>query len=437
MIRDGRPLTDGGGTPYVGFELVVDSAKAGAEATAKFEQAVARQESRTVENHHCAPGVRHVLNIRDLYILTKAPFFDPPRAGGARGTDAGVSALDRLVREFHDSRECAGVDGAGLLGRRERLARAWEDFIARKGSEADAQQLARAKHLDYAMRTAIYEGHLDRGCNAYGACERNVVVLSIRNRAVGQCRKGQGCRFPGDFQGAASDPSQYNIWDDYLTQISGLTSCYLRSDLAGKDYYQRIQAMYGQNIADAERILYGGDPALTEVFPDTPLSDLTELRHYYHPPAMRKCFPQAERIEYMSGAVAEKDGQFALIANTRIEVGKRVGNGYLFKEFRFDHTPEGDRLKVLDNYPGFVVDARKVSLRSGHSCTPYGVSRSCRFSKVNRYRTIPSWLSAGKPLAIGCKIADRGESCTGAPKIERIRVGGACDTEMMPVTRVP
>jgi len=33
------------------------------------------------------------------------------------------------------------------------------------------------------MRTAIYEGHLDRGCNAYGACERNIIALSIRNRA--------------------------------------------------------------------------------------------------------------------------------------------------------------------------------------------------------------------------------------------------------------
>ncbi|MBK5969002.1 MULTISPECIES: hypothetical protein [Thiorhodovibrio] len=441
VVRNGRALTDAKGTPFVGFKVVVDSAKAGAEATDTFKQAVARQESLTVKNHHCASDVRHVLNIRDLYILTKAPFFDPPRtkagAGGAAGGDQARSELDRLVREFHNSRECAVVDGSGLLGRRDRLARAWDDFIARKDDKSDAQVLARAKHLDYSMRTAIYEGHLDRGCNAYGACEREVVVLSIRNRAVGQCSKGQGCRFPGDFQGVASDPSQYNIWDAYLTQISGLTSCYLRSDLADRDYYRRIQAMYAQNIGNAERILYGGDQELTKVFPDTPLSDLTELRHYYHPPAMRKCFPQAERIEYMSGAVAEKDGQFALIANTRIEVGKRVGSGYLFKEFSFDYTPEGDKLKVLDNYPGFVVDGRKVSLKSGHSCTPYGVSRSCSFKKVGRYRTIPSWLSAGKPLSIGCQIQTRGESCTKAPKEERIRVGGACDTEMMPVTRVP
>ena len=36
------------------------------------------------------------------------------------------------------------------------------------------------------------------------------------------------------------------------------------------------------------------------------------------------------------GAVAEKGPDHALIANQRIQVGKRVGSGYEFKEFRFD-----------------------------------------------------------------------------------------------------
>ncbi|MBK1647948.1 hypothetical protein CKO36_04870 [Rhabdochromatium marinum] len=443
VVRNGQALTDNQGTPYVGFEVLVNSATAGPEATKTFKQALARQASLNVDNHHCKPDVRHVLNVRELYQLTKAPFFDPPRTGqppvnasGDSNKGTADSTLDRLIREFHNSQDCASVDSS-LLGRRARLARAWDDFIARKRATEDANQLARAKHLDYSMRTALYEGHLDRGCNAYGACERNVVVLSIRNRAIGQCSKGRGCRFPGDFQGVSSDPSQYNIWDNFLTQISGLTSCYLRSDLADKEYYQHIQRMYQQNVGDAEQILYGGEPGLEQVFPGTSMSDLTELRHYYHPPAMRKCFPQQERIEYMSGAVAEKDGQFALIANTRIKVGQRVGKGYRFKEFRFEHTDAGDQLQVLDNYPGFIVDGRKVSLKSGHSCTPYGVSRSCKFNRVNRYRTVPSWLSAGKPLTINCRVQSRGANCSAAPSEERVSVGGDCDTEMMPVTRVP
>lgn len=438
VVRNGRALTDDSGTPYVGFEVVVDSATAGPEATETFRQALARQDGLRVANHHCTSDVRHVMNARHLHPLTRAPFFDPPPKAASSTSEQqneSRSELDSLVREFHESQECAQV-GTRLLGRRDALARAWDDFIARKTPGADATILARAKHLDYAMRTTIYEGHLDRGCSAYGACERNVVLLSIRNRAVGQCVKRQGCRFPGDFQGVSSDPSQYNIWDAYLTQISGLTACYLRADLANERSYQRLQQIYTQTIPDAERILYGSNAVLAAVFPETPLSDVTELRHYYHPPAMGKCFPQKDRIEFMTGAVAEKDGQFALIVNSRIEVGERIGDGYAFKEFRFDHTPDGDQLRVIDNYPDFVVDGRKVSLKSGHNCTPYGVSRSCRFNPVNRYRTIPNWLEAGQPLALTCRIIETGERCDVQPSERKVQVGGPCDTEMMPVTRV-
>jgi len=437
VIRNGRALTDAKGTPYVGFEVVVNPAKdAGRSATRKFEQVFAERESMQVQNHHCAGNVRHVLNVRNLYVLNKPPFFDPPGRGDPAAAERqGVSELDKIVRAFHNSPDCAQVD-ASALGRRARLERAWDRFIDKHKGRWEGTTLARAKHLDYSMRTAIYEGHLDRGCSAYGACERNVVVLSIRNRGVGQCLKRQGCKFPGDFQGIASDVSQYNIWDAYLTQISGLTSCYLRTDLAKRSDYDRIQAMYSQNVGDAEAILYGGTPALATVFPGTSLSELTELRHYYHPPAMGKCFPQHERIEYMSGAVAERGSDHVLIANTRIQVGDRVGSGYRFKEFRFDQEPAGDRVRIEDNYSGFVVDGRKVRLGGGGGCTAYGVSSGCRFSNIGRYRRTPSWLTAGKPLAINCRIEDRGESCRGSGRERQITVGGSCDIDMMPVSRV-
>lgn len=437
VVRNGRALTDAKGTPYVGFEVVVDPRKdRGPSATRRFEQAFAEQEAKTVENHHCDPEVRHVVNVRNFYALSKPPFFDPPGQGDRQAAErSGKSQLDKIVRAFHNSRECAAVNES-LLGRRARLERAWDGFIAANDQRWDKTTLARAKHLDYAMRTAIYEGHLDRGCSAYGACERNVVVLSIRNRAVGQCLRRQGCGFPGDFQGVASDPSQYNIWDAYLTQISGLTACYLRTDLAERDHYDRVQAMYAQSVGDAEAILYGGANALTQVFPDTSPSDLAELRHYYHPPAMGKCFPQHNRIEYMSGAIAENGPDHVLIANTRIKVGDRVGGGYRFKEFRFDQEDSGDKIRIEDNYPGFIVDGRKVSLGGGGGCTAYGVSRGCRFSNVGRYRRTPSWLTAGKPLALTCSIEDKGASCRGNGKTERITVGGACDVDMMPVSRV-
>jgi hypothetical protein len=437
VVRNGRALTDAKGTPYVGFEIVVNPSKArGQQATERFKRTFAERASLKVDNHHCPPSTKHVLNVRDLYILEKAPFFDPPGRGDPKAAEReGQSTLDKIVRSFHNSTECAKVNDS-LLGRRARLASAWERFSSKHAGRWDKATLARAKHLDYAMRTAIYEGHLDRGCSAYGACERNVVVLSVRNRGVGQCLKRQGCRFPGDFQGIASDVSQYNIWDAYLTQISGLTACYLRTDLANRDFYDRIQPMYTQNVADAEEILYGGTAGLQKVFPGTSLGELAELRHYYHPPAMGKCFPQHDRVEYMSGAVAEKGPDHALIANQRIKVGKRVGSGYEFKEFRFDQEDWGDKIRVENNYPGFVVDGRKVSLGGGGGCTAYGVSRGCRFGKVGRYRRTPSWLTAGKPLAVQCRIKDRGESCRGGGSNKKVTVGGSCDVDMMPVSRV-
>ncbi len=438
VVRNGRALTDDSGTPYVGFEIVVDSANPGEGATERFRQAFAAQRELKVDNHHCAADVQHVINVRNLHVLNKAPIFNPPGQGDAEAAAAAAtSTLDAWVRRFHNSEHCATANRS-LTGRREALSRAWDNFIAEATAQgAELTELARSKHLDYTMRTTLYEGHLGRGCSAYGACERNVVVLSIRNRAVGQCLPRQGCRFPGDFQGASSDPSQYNIWDAYLTQISGLTTCYLRTDLASESHHNRLQAIYTQSVPDAEAILYGTDADLKRVFPDTNLADVVALRHYYHPPAMRPCFPQEDRVEFITGAVAEKDGQFALIANTRVKVDDKVGNGYRFRQFRFDAQEQADHIRILDLYPGFVLDGRKVTLRTSSSgCSPYGVSSSCRFDPIGRYRTFPNWLNAGKPLALNCRIKDRGESCSDPEQIRSVTVGGNCDIDMMPVTRV-
>ena len=440
VIRNGHPLTDTGGAPYVGFEVVVDARATTREATARFKRTVKERESLQVENHHCGSGVKHVLNVRDLYALAKAPFFDPPRSGRGKGSD-GEGELDRTVRAFHNSPQCERAN-RGLIGRRGALERAWEDFTSEQKGRWSGDALARAKHLDYTMRTALYEGHIGRGCSAYGACERNVVALSIRNRARGQCTSRQGCRFAGDFQGVSSSVSQYNIWDEFLTQVSGLTSCFLRDDLGGggnpqsADSYAKLQAMYAQNVGDVERILYGSDADLADLFPGTPLADVLALRHYYHAPAMGKCFPGYPRVEYISGAVARKGSDFALIANTRIQVDDEVGGDHRFREFRFAEEADGDRGEIRDSYPGFLVDGRKVDLRPASGCVPYGIPRACDTGTVGRYRKTPSWLSSGKPLELKCHLADRGASCDGRAGSKTVSVGGRCDKEMRPVARV-
>jgi len=432
-IRNGRPVTDSKGTPYVGFEIVVDSSKATRSSTKKFKDAVAKRQGLKVKNHHCGTNNKYVINVRSLYALKKAPFFDPP--GSGERNPKGDSELDTIVRTFHNSKQCEGVN-RDLTGRRGRLKTAWDTFIKKHKGRWTDKTLARAKHLDYTMRTAIYEGHLDRGCSAYGACERNTIALSIRNRARGQCAKRQGCRFGGDFQGVASAPSQYNIWDEFLTQISGLTSCYLRDDLRNDGYYQKIQRMYAQNIGDVETILYGSDQQLKRLYPNNSLGDLSALRHYYHAPAMGKCFPDYPKVEYMSGAVAQRGGNFALIANTRSHVDRKSGSGYYFREFRFEEADDRDIIDIIDSYPGFVVDGRRVNLGTPSRCLPYGISRGCGFGEIGRYRRTPPWLTAGKSLELTCRIQDQGNSCKDSKRSKTINIGGRCDTQMRPVSGV-
>jgi hypothetical protein len=403
--------------------------------------------------------VRHVLDVRNLYAMEKAPFFDPPapgtpgkppapqRSAGAEDGCEGreCAGLDAIVRAFHESAQCAQVN-RNLLGRREALDRAWDGFsAAQRGRWPDAE-LARARQLDYTLRTAIFEGHLDRGCSAYGACERNVIALTIRNRGRESCSARQGCSEPGDFQGVASKVSQYNIWDELLTQISGLTSCYLRPDLSaaaqGKDgagarYYEKLQRMHAQSLDDVQRILFGDDEDLRRIFPGVALGELRALRHYYHAPAMGKCFPQHERAEYLSGAVASRGEDFALLANLRIHVDRKVDGGYLFREFSVREEPDRDVITLLDRYPGFVLDGARVSLGAPTRCVPYGISAGCKIERVGRYRKTPPWLDSGRPLELPCRIRDRGAQCQGEGTPATARVGGTCDREMRPITAVP
>jgi hypothetical protein len=436
LVRGGAPLTDDSGTPYVGFEVVVDARRATPDAAPRFTEIARQRKEMRVRNHHCPTGVRNVIDVRKLAAIDKAPRFDPAAATAAPATKPRRGDRDDAVRAFHASPQCA-LANRDLVGRRDALRRAWDSFIAENQAAWPSGVLDAAKQLDYVMRTAIYEGHLDRGCSAYGACERNTIALSIRNRAIERCQRGQGCGFRGDFQGVAAAVAQYNIWDELLTQVSGLTSCFLRPDLATTESYAKLQARYAQSLPDIERILFGDDSDLRSVFPGGSTAALKKLRHYYHPPAMGQCFPGHPRLEYISGAVARKGNAFALIANTRVRVDAARPGGYLFRKAIIDQQPDRDVVRLSDDYPGFVIDKRKVQLGRPARCAPYGTPAGCKFGAVGRYRRTPSWLSAGNPLRLTCRIQSRGESCTGEPTPEEVRVGGVCDTAMQPIAGVP
>ena len=440
-ISSGQPLTDSQGIPYVGFQVIVDPRTATPAAAEQYKNALKERQVLTVANHHCDASVRYVIDVRNLYAMGKAPFFDPPLpAKVSHAANQPRGELDQIVRAFHNSMDCDSANRR-LVGRRSALQGAWNRFINDQQGRWSNDALQRAKHLDYTMRTAIFEGHLERGCNAYGACERNIIALSIRNRGRESCSRRQGCGAPGDFQGVASTVSQYNIWDEYLTQISGLSSCFLRDDLSGEgsasgQNYSKLQNMYAQNLADVQRILFGGDQDLAAIFPNNSLADLKNLRHYYHAPAMGKCFPNDDRVEYLSGAVASKGNDFALIANTRIQVDQQTKGGYFFRNFIVKEDAKKDVVKIVDNYPGFVVDGRRISLKPASGCTPYGIPNGCRFDEIGRYRKTPSWVNTGKPLELTCRVADRGEQCQSGEMLKTVKVGGVCDTEMRPFASV-
>jgi hypothetical protein len=230
--------------------------------------------------------------------------------------------------------------------------------------------------------------------------------------------------------------SQYNIWDEYLTQTSGLTACFLRPALNSEPRYARLQAMYEQNVSDAERILYGSERDLEALFPNPQPAELKRVRHYYHPPAMGKCFPEDPRIEYISAAVAQRGDDFALIAGTRVRVDAAHDGGYFFRHVTIDEEPTRDVVRYVDRYPGFVLDGRAVRLEASSRCTPYGVSRTCRFGEIGRYRKTPSWFAGGEPRQVTCRVRARGADCRADARVETTKVGGACDTQMQPFAGV-
>ena len=93
----------------------------------------------------------------------------------------------------------------------------------------------------------------------------------------------------------------------------------------------------------------------------------------------------------MAGAVARHGDDFALIANTRIEVGDKVGKDYRFRSFRVEETEARDVVDIRDDYPGFLVDGRKVTLAPPSGCRPYGIPAGCPPGAASGRRRRCTW----------------------------------------------
>ena len=148
----------------------------------------------------------------------------------------------------------------------------------------------------------------------------------------------------------------------------------------------------------------------------------------------------ADLVDGVEGTALALDAKNPMLrlglAKYMIQAGDKVGSDYSFRTFVLHEEDERDTVEFHNDYPGFLVDGRKVSLSTATGCTPYGVPAGCRVEEVGRYRKTPFWLDGGKPLGLTCTIAQRGESCVGPAQSVTVQVGGTCDTQMRPVSGV-
>jgi hypothetical protein len=437
-LVNGQALHSSSGTPYVGFSVLLDIKKATAQSLELLGKRRLEQSRLQVLNHHCPALPKHVLKLKTLILAKSALVIEPPLSdlpSKKKVLLGKTSALEDVVRAFHASSQCVMAQSS-LLDRRLSLKSAWSSFAKAHAAVVDKAKMSRARSLDMVLRTSLFEGHLDRGCSAYGACERNIIALSIRNRALGRCAAWQGCREKGDFEGVATSISQYNIWDIYPTQVSSLTGCFLRKELSRDPHYAKLQNMAAQSLGDLEAILFGDETRIAGLFPDNAMRQLKRLRHYYHPPAMGKCFPQHPRVEYISGAVARSGSNYVLIGNSRVSIGLKKTQGYLFKSFKWKSQARDDKIEIVDDFPTFYLDPSDVSLRQSRACTPYGVLPGCKFESIGRYRKPPYWAKSGKTLRLKCRVNSADASCAAPMTLSEVEVGGVCDVDMQPISGV-
>ncbi len=232
----------------------------------------------------------------------------------------GALTIDRALRQFHNS--ICTASGSG----RDALLKKWEVFVASK-KDKRAQQVARnAQHVDIVARTIIgeaqNEGHLFDPRKIQNltkeifhphavSCQRDIIALSIRNRAQTKRFKEFGHRYLGDFTGAASTDSQYNAWFPHLVGHMNhrITSCFYsenteyfnlrkRSDRSYMVYKSRYDSMVKRlpvvlGMSKDEGRLAESDPEYLdhhfEANPDQFLNRasnvkiLSSYRNYYHP----------------------------------------------------------------------------------------------------------------------------------------------------------
>ena len=326
VIRDGEPLTDAKGTPYVGFELVVDARKATGQRTRMPSSApspgargswyaIITAARRCSTSSTCASSMPW----RRRHSSTR------PEAGGRQ--EAGKGGLDAIVRAFHNSSQCADANRS-LLGRRGGPGVGLGGF-----SSDQSRRLVRGDWpgpRGSTTRCAPPCSRVTWSAAATPMGPASATSLPCPSAiAPGRAAPArQGCRRNGDFQGVSSNVSQYNIWDEYLTGISGLTSCY-----PARRPGRRALLRQAPGHVRPEPAGRGGHPVRQRRGPARGSSPGRRSRTSRicatttMPRPWASAFPTTTGSSSSPGPWPRKGGDFALIANTRIQRRRQGGRG--------------------------------------------------------------------------------------------------------------
>lgn len=317
-----------------------------------------------------------------------------PALIGLYGVTDDRLTLEAALKQFHSS--ICMVEGVG----RAALLQKWKKFVDSKQGARAKQIALNAQHVDMVARTimgeAQNEDHLfDPGelqtlkKNVFHpkavSCQRDIIALSIRNRALTKKFKSYGHQYFGDFTGAASTGHQYNAWFANLVPHSNyrITSCFYSDKKGYLDARKKSDSAYGNSIARYESVIrrlpiilgmVGKEEQaaatdssyLTKVFQAEPHKNipaeenaqaLSNYRHYYHPNngGLKKGSADRATREYKVGVV--KSGLVRVMHTGSAEpyvAFYPVTNGQLTR-FDKDKTPHNFMVRILKHDGEFDI----------------------------------------------------------------------------------
>lgn len=409
----------------------------------------------------------------------------------------GVNSAPLLLQEFHNSMDCLEAE-IQFGGRKAAFLKSWEKFnkirLAKRRAGEDPQSLKkaldRAMEIDVLTRTAMYEADSRRGCSSAGLCEKNIILLSLRNRAreQGYCRNNSSQYPPGVCVAIPED--QYNIWSEIYADRTYMTSCFLRRDrqvgvppqeeAEWVDSDQKLQyrgqiEVFKVTAALATKIIASNDQGIDEQFR---LQDFegqqssysaNALFNYYHPPAMPACYSNLDKVYQVPEAFVECPDSMGSPVYIPIR-GEKIllETDNLEGQLSFNLMKPVDARQVQDSSPeivpdretfkGCTIDARRIPPRlpvdPAKPCNAFGLPQfladaillgrngipgapdQCESPpKITYYRRVPRWRFAAQktPQVICAAVEERGVQCQNKPVSASAKMGGVCETRMLPV----